>query len=34
VFLAHRRLHERLGRNQRTGVILALVGVVLISAQI
>ncbi len=34
VALAHRQLHERLGRSQRTGVILALAGVVLISAQI
>jgi drug/metabolite transporter (DMT)-like permease len=34
VALARRNLHERLGRVQRTGVILALVGVVLISAGI
>jgi drug/metabolite transporter (DMT)-like permease len=34
VALAHRHLHERLGRAQRAGVVLALAGVVLISAQI
>jgi drug/metabolite transporter (DMT)-like permease len=34
VALAHRRLGERLGRGQRAGVVLALAGVVLITARV
>jgi drug/metabolite transporter (DMT)-like permease len=34
VALAHRRLGERLGRSQRVGVVLALAGVVLITARV
>jgi drug/metabolite transporter (DMT)-like permease len=34
VALAHRRLGERLGRSQRAGVVLALVGVILITARV